>query len=160
MAAGLLYDRLSYDLIGNLPAGTPSVVGTRVLQQHFPAGILGPVTVLVVSPGADFAEGQGRDCIEQITKDLNARKKDLGPLIVAKPGLLRLESLAAARAASVGPISVPESIRRLRPLNAWHAGVMSSSLANAPGSVRDSTSSSPKAHFRKQASTILIKSSR
>jgi hypothetical protein len=50
LGAGLLYNRLSYDLVGNLPDSSPSVAGTRVLEAHFPPGMLGPVTVLVLNP--------------------------------------------------------------------------------------------------------------
>jgi putative drug exporter of the RND superfamily len=76
--SGLLYNRLSYDIIGDLPADTPSVVGTRVLREHFPAGVLGPVTVLLVNPEVDFGGGQGRDLVRQVTDRLRERKEELG----------------------------------------------------------------------------------
>src|SRR5262249_38103723 len=50
LAAMLLYQHLSYDLIGDLPTDAPSVAGTRALEEHFPSGLLGPLTVLVVNP--------------------------------------------------------------------------------------------------------------
>src|SRR5262249_26479930 len=76
--AGLHYDRLSYDLIGDLPADAPSVAGTRALQEHFPAGTIGPVTVLVVDPQVDFAKPQGEDLVKQLTHRLCKQRKELG----------------------------------------------------------------------------------
>src|SRR5262249_27890411 len=75
-AAGLLYNRLSYDLIRGLPADAPSVAGTRVLQEHFPAGVMGPVTVLLVNPGVDFSGPQGRELVRRVTDGLRERKDE------------------------------------------------------------------------------------
>jgi RND superfamily putative drug exporter len=74
----LMYNRLSYDLIGDLPASAPSAVGTRALQEHFPAGMVGPVTVLLVHPRVDFASSEGRDIVQQLTERLRERKEELG----------------------------------------------------------------------------------
>jgi RND superfamily putative drug exporter len=76
--AALCYDRLSYDLISELPADAPSVAGTRVLQQHFPAGVMGPVAALVVNDRVDFGTAQGRALVEQLTSRLSERKGELG----------------------------------------------------------------------------------
>src|SRR5262249_38891990 len=59
VVAGLFYDRLSYDVVANLPADAPSVAGTRVRQEHFPAGVLGTTTVLLVNPKFDFGTPEG-----------------------------------------------------------------------------------------------------
>lgn len=40
-------DNLNYGLLSDLPDDEPSVVGARAIQNHFPAGITGPVTVLL-----------------------------------------------------------------------------------------------------------------
>jgi RND superfamily putative drug exporter len=77
VAAVLLYDHLSYDLISDLPADASSVAGTKVLQEHFPAGILGTVTVLVVNPEADFETPEGRAVVERLTARLCARRQEL-----------------------------------------------------------------------------------
>lgn len=69
--------RLSYDWIGVLPADAPSVVGTRVLQEHFPAGILGPVNVLLVNPQVDFDSPEGRAVVAQVTEELRDRRQEL-----------------------------------------------------------------------------------
>jgi putative drug exporter of the RND superfamily len=76
--AGVLYNHLSYDLIGDLPATAPSAVGTRALQQHFPAGIVGTTTVIVITPGVDYASPRGRTIVGAITDRLRADKQTLG----------------------------------------------------------------------------------
>ncbi|MCI0463582.1 MAG: MMPL family transporter, partial [Gemmataceae bacterium] len=78
LAAVVLYNYLSYDLIGNLPADAPSVVGTQALQEHFPAGLMGPVTALIVNPRVDFRTEQGRALVEQVTDHLHGRQEELG----------------------------------------------------------------------------------
>jgi putative drug exporter of the RND superfamily len=78
ITAGFLYNQLSYDMIGVLPADATSAAGTRVLQEEFPAGIVGPVTVLVVDPKVDFGSDQGREFVARVTDRLANQKQDLG----------------------------------------------------------------------------------
>jgi RND superfamily putative drug exporter len=78
VVAGLYYDHVSYDVIGDLPADASSTTGTRLLQQHFPAGIVGPATILVVSPRVDFASAEGQTLVGEITDRLRARREELG----------------------------------------------------------------------------------
>jgi RND superfamily putative drug exporter len=110
IVAGLLNNHLSYDLIGDLPANNPSVVGTRVLQEHFPAGVIGPATILIINPGVDFSSPQGRSLVQRLTDQLGAEKEELG--------LADLRSLTAplgiTRAADRGftGFNVPEETRK------------------------------------------------
>jgi RND superfamily putative drug exporter len=76
--AALLYNHLSYDFIGNLPANAPSVIGTRALEAHFPAGLMGPTTVLLKDPRIDFSKPQGRALVQELTDQLEKRKQELG----------------------------------------------------------------------------------
>ncbi len=76
--AGLCYDRLSFDLIGDLPADAPSVAGTRLLQEHFPAGMIGPATVVLTNEHIDFSTGAGRDAVARITDRLRQQAGVLG----------------------------------------------------------------------------------
>jgi RND superfamily putative drug exporter len=76
--AGINYDRISYDMVGDLPAKAPSVAGTRVLQAHFPAGMMGPVTALIVDPSVDFSGPRGRDVVARVTDYLRGRQQELG----------------------------------------------------------------------------------
>jgi RND superfamily putative drug exporter len=78
VAAGLLSGELSYDLVGNLPADAPSVDGTQMLQQHFPAGMMGPITVLAVNPHVDFSTPQGGALVRELTDRLKRQRDELG----------------------------------------------------------------------------------
>ncbi len=78
IGAGFLYNHLSYDMIGDLPADATSGAGTRLLQEKFPAGMVGPVTVLVVDPKVDFGSDQGRALVGKITDRLRNEKQTLG----------------------------------------------------------------------------------
>jgi RND superfamily putative drug exporter len=76
--AALLHNHLSYDVIGDLPASASSTQGTRLLQEHFPAGVIGPATVLAVNPQVDFGSEDGRQVVKQVTERLTAEKDELG----------------------------------------------------------------------------------
>ena len=109
-AAGLLYNRLSYDLIGSLPADAPSVVGTRALRAHFPAGLMGPLTVLVVDPHANFAGPEGEALVGKITDRLKERKDELG-LVDIRSLTAPLGITGAARRGIAG-LDVPQEARQ------------------------------------------------
>jgi putative drug exporter of the RND superfamily len=76
--AGVNYGRLSYDVIGDLPSNAPSVAGTQALQEHFPPGILGTSTVVLINRNVDFGKPRGRAVIEEVTDRLQAQKNELG----------------------------------------------------------------------------------
>jgi RND superfamily putative drug exporter len=67
-AAGLSID-ITYDLLNEMRADRPSVAGSRLLRDHFPAGETGPVIVLVDRRDADFRETEGRDEIAELTEE-------------------------------------------------------------------------------------------
>lgn len=76
--AGFLYaGQVAYDIISNLPNKAPSVQGVQVLREHFPEGILGPVTTLLVNEDVDFATPEGREIVAKITDRLRDRKNEL-----------------------------------------------------------------------------------
>lgn len=77
LAVGM-FGRQSYDWIENLPADAPSVQGTRTLQTHFPGGLMGPVTVLIVNPHTRFDQPAGHALIERLTEQLSQRRAELG----------------------------------------------------------------------------------
>lgn len=81
-----LRHHLSYGLLSELPVTDPSVVGARVVQDHFPAGEVSPVSVLIEQKGLDFNEN-GEPLVHELTKQLLARRDDLS--------LSRVRSLAA-----------------------------------------------------------------
>jgi RND superfamily putative drug exporter len=77
VVACIFYNYLSYDVVGSLPADAPGVTGTRILQEHFPAGVMGPITVLLIDPKIDFSGPQGREIIARLTDQLRAREQEL-----------------------------------------------------------------------------------
>lgn len=77
IAAALLHNRLSYDMVGNLPASAPSVTGTRLLQQHMPAGLMGPTNFLLIDPRLDFETPEGRKVVIELTRQLQLRREEL-----------------------------------------------------------------------------------
>lgn len=76
------YSYLSYGLLSDLPANRPSVVGTAAFQQHFPAGAMGPVTVVLRNPQLDFSSRTGDDAGWDLVREFRdviwARRVDLG----------------------------------------------------------------------------------
>jgi RND superfamily putative drug exporter len=109
--SAIWYSRLSYDLIGVLPSNSTSVEGTRVLEQHFPRGMMGPATVLLVNPAIDFTSDAGRQNIGRVTDALRARQQELD--------LADVRSLTAAMgitaASKVNPfagMNLPEATER------------------------------------------------
>lgn len=97
-AAGVMLSRhLTYDMVSNLPDESPSVAGTRTLQDHFPAGVMGPIAVLLINPQADFASKQGRNQVAQLTDAIKARADELD--------LVDLRSLAT-------PLGITPAARR------------------------------------------------
>lgn len=78
-AIGVIHhNELSYGLLSELPPDTPSVVGTKALQQHFPAGETGPLTVLLYNPKLDFSAGENYDAIDTLVQNLTDKKDQLG----------------------------------------------------------------------------------
>ncbi len=110
IVAGLFYNRLSFDLIGTLPADATSVEGTKVLQQHFPAGIMGPVTVLLVNKDADFSSAHGRAVVQQLTDRLATQRKTLGLADIRS--LTAPVGITAAAANAFSGLDVPEEVRK------------------------------------------------
>lgn len=61
-------EHLSYGLLTDLPQDEPSVVGAVAVQEHFPAGVTGPVSVLLRSP--DLADESAENVSELLTQAL------------------------------------------------------------------------------------------
>ena len=69
----MYYSYLSYGLLTELPPDRPSVLGAKAVQSHFPAGVVGPVTIILTNPQLNFTEHS--DIIADLTKRL-AREKE------------------------------------------------------------------------------------
>ena len=52
------YGNLSYGLLSELPSEDPSVVGTKAVQGHYPAGATGPLTLLFENPDVNFSDSK------------------------------------------------------------------------------------------------------
>ena len=85
VVAYLSQHKLSYGLLSELPRNNSSVVGAAAVEAHFPAGIVGPVTLLVSNPEADFrtdadgdAKHPGWQQIRTFVDTLYDHRKELG----------------------------------------------------------------------------------
>jgi len=78
LAGGMLSEYLNFNPMGDLPATTISVQGTRALERHFPGGILGPLTVLLIDRKVDFSTPHGHNLMRDFTTTLQKRKDELG----------------------------------------------------------------------------------
>jgi RND superfamily putative drug exporter len=72
------FEQLSYGLISELPKDALSVVGTKAVQEHFPAGTTGPTTVLLYNPDLKFDDDEVKAQIELMTNTLIAKMPELG----------------------------------------------------------------------------------
>jgi len=64
--------KISYDLLSDLKDDRPSKVGTAMMQRHFQAGEMGPISILAVKDGYDFESDEGRKQITELTKEFYA----------------------------------------------------------------------------------------
>lgn len=81
VVGAVFHSHLSYGLLTDLPPHAPSVVGAEVVQEHFPAGITGQITVLIRNDQADFTRWFGDNAalpiISRLTRTLDSRKGEL-----------------------------------------------------------------------------------
>jgi RND superfamily putative drug exporter len=80
VTGAIFQENLSYGLLTDLPQNQPSVVGAKVVQKHFPAGITGPDTIFLKFPedvlktvfhGHDLEDTRTAEKLsEQITRNL------------------------------------------------------------------------------------------
>ena len=70
-------NNLEYDVLKRLPDSAPSAVGSRVLGEHFPRGLMAPIIVVLRQPGFDFRSNSGQDAIQTLTDRLLRQKKEL-----------------------------------------------------------------------------------
>jgi RND superfamily putative drug exporter len=73
----LFYTHLSYGLLTDLPASSPSLAGTAALQAHFPAGATGPITLLLRNDKVDFSQQEGIELVKELTRELYRRRQEL-----------------------------------------------------------------------------------
>ncbi len=77
---------VTYDVLSELPADCPSVVGTRLLRRFFPAGEAGPVTLLAYRAAGGLEDtGALRKMVLQLTRNLNALRYEDSLGIAVRP---------------------------------------------------------------------------
>ena len=62
------WTKSNYSQLTDLSADQPSIVGSKMIRRYFPAGELGPTTVLVEHPRIDFRSDAGRGVIEALSR--------------------------------------------------------------------------------------------
>ncbi len=77
VVAVLLFRYLTYGLLSELPRDFASVRGAQAVQQHFPAGITGVITVLLKDDNQDFSSSEGRQLVKWLTDELARRADEL-----------------------------------------------------------------------------------
>jgi RND superfamily putative drug exporter len=75
--AVVCFDNLSYGLLSELPQDNTSVLGAKAIQQHYPDGIAGPVTLLLHNPEMDFNEEDSREFVNKLVESLYERRDEL-----------------------------------------------------------------------------------
>ena len=86
---------VTYDIFSELPRNSTSARGTKLLLRTLPPGEMGPLTVLVQLPGADFAAKESRFRIAELTK-----------LLVELPGVEKVRSLYRPTGDRPGAVSI------------------------------------------------------
>ncbi|MDB5312008.1 MAG: hypothetical protein JWO38_6210 [Gemmataceae bacterium] len=104
------YGEQEYNPITELPDTAPGAAGTRALQRHFPAGILGPVTILVRNDAVDFGSESGVAAVGALTASLRDRKDELA--IADVRSIARPLGITAAAQEFLRGLHAPESLVR------------------------------------------------
>ncbi len=101
------YQDESYNPIGDLPRDVPSVAGTKALEQHFPRGFQGTLTLFLRNDQVDFSGIKGNDLINELTQKISKNRGALGiadvrsvaqPLGITSTGDAAQESSTLGRA--------------------------------------------------------------
>jgi RND superfamily putative drug exporter len=87
------------------------VAATRLLEEHFPSGVLGPTTVLIINRNVDFGSAQGRTIVAALTERLRAQRQELGLADVRS--LTAPVGITAAAAHAFDSLNLPEDIHKL-----------------------------------------------
>ncbi len=70
---------LSYGLLSELPDDNTSVQGAKKVQEYFPAGVIAPMTALLVNRKMHFDDNEtGIQTIRKLTEQLERRRAELG----------------------------------------------------------------------------------
>jgi RND superfamily putative drug exporter len=107
------YQHVDYGLSGGLPKAAPSSTGTKVLMEHFPAGTVGPLTVLITNHDFDFGSLESYGLIRSVSDMLKHQKDTLEladirslayPFGISRYGKETLTSIAVSTPASAAAV--------------------------------------------------------
>lgn len=70
IVAVLCFSNLSYGLLTELPQDNASVQGAKAIQSHYPAGIAGPVTLLLHNSEMDFSDPDAQEGLQGVIDSL------------------------------------------------------------------------------------------
>jgi RND superfamily putative drug exporter len=107
------YQHVDYGLSGGLPKAAPSSTGTKVLMEHFPAGTVGPLTVLITNHDFDFGSLESYGLIRSVSDMLEHQKETLEladirslahPFGISRYGKETLTSIAVSTPASAAAV--------------------------------------------------------
>lgn len=82
IVAVVCFNYLSYGLLTELPDESRSVVGARAVQEHFPAGTLGPSTFLLVNEDLSFLQNKQIELMRKISDSIYERREQFGVMDV------------------------------------------------------------------------------
>ncbi len=89
-----LWTKSNYSQLTDLSSEQPSIIGSKMIRRYFPAGELGPSTILIEHPRIDFRSEAGRGAIEALSRKY-ASLKDVAEVrsvsrpVGAPPGSLK-----------------------------------------------------------------------
>lgn len=73
------HDHLSYGLLTELQPTKQSVIGAKAVQEHFPPGYAGPLTILLHNDKIDFADAATRTALlDPMIEKLHGEREKLG----------------------------------------------------------------------------------
>lgn len=115
------YEYLSYGLLSDLPATKKSVIGAKAVQEHFPAGYAGPLTVLIENYDVDFNTPQGSATLEGLLAGIERRADDLG--------IADIRYLNKPLGINIGPVSLAERVVQKKKAPAYYISKVPGKLA-------------------------------
>jgi RND superfamily putative drug exporter len=75
----------NYSQLTDLSPDQPSIVGSKMIRRYFPAGELGPSTVLVEHPSIDFRSEAGRGVVETLSREFAGLKNVAEVRSISRP---------------------------------------------------------------------------
>jgi len=75
----------NYSQLTDLSPDQPSIIGSKMIRRYFPAGELGPSTVLIQHPKIDFRSDAGRSVVDSLSRKYAGLKNVAEVRSIARP---------------------------------------------------------------------------